>query len=130
MFSAIRERLSGLVGGSQPDRIEWCVFEMQNSELRPGTWHTTVCLVPEVVDGVRLSFRTSPLLRNGSGHDVLAGLPDDLQELAGLLKQMTLTEAARHLGIATTTLSYRLGKLRHHFAAAGFGHDDNYFLYS
>ena len=79
MFSAIRERLSGLVGGSQPDRIEWCVFEMQNSELRPGTWHTTVCLVPEVVDGVRLSFRTSPLLRNGSGHNVLAGLRDRIE---------------------------------------------------
>ncbi len=39
---------------------------------------------------------------------------------------MTLTEAARHLGVATTTLSYRLSKLRRHFAAAGFGHDDNF----
>lgn len=57
--------------------------------------------------------------------EALAKLPDDLRELAELLKQMTLTEAARHLGVPTTTLSYRLAKLRRRFAAAGFGHDES-----
>lgn len=82
-----------------------------------------------LLDGVRGQPELSDFERIDLRIDcdkVLAGLPDDLQELAGLLKQLTLTEAARHLGVATTTLSYRLGKLRRHFAAAGFGHDDNY----
>ena len=74
---------------------------------------------PEVSDFERIDLRIDC-------DKVLAGLPGDLQELAELLKQMTLTEAARHLGVPTTTLSYRLGKLRRHFATAGFGHGDNF----
>jgi len=57
--------------------------------------------------------------------DVMAGLPDDLREIAELLKRMSLSAAARHLGIPKTTLWNRLAVLRRHFAAAGLGHDDD-----
>lgn len=57
--------------------------------------------------------------------EVLDRLPPDLGRIAELLKVMSLSDAARELGIPKTTLWNRLAVLRRHFAAAGYGHDDS-----
>ena len=57
--------------------------------------------------------------------EVLARLPPDLRRIAELLKEMSLSDAARELGIPKTTLWNRLAALRRHFAAAGYGHTDD-----
>jgi RNA polymerase sigma factor (sigma-70 family) len=51
--------------------------------------------------------------------EVLARLPEHLRAAAALLDSMTVTKAARELGIPRTTLSDRIGTLREEFARAG-----------
>lgn len=83
MWSAIR-RLFGGGGGGNHNNVEWCVFQMENSQVRPGAFETSVCLTPEIVDGTRLVFRTSPHLRNAAtGHNPLGRLRDSIDVEAG-----------------------------------------------
>lgn len=51
---------------------------------------------------------------------LFAGLSENERQLLELLKQMTLTDAARELGVPRTTLDYRLGRLRKLFLNRGF----------
>ena len=50
---------------------------------------------------------------------VLAGLPPDLHATAELLQRMSVSEAARALGVPRTTLYGRLRRLRQRFENAG-----------
>jgi hypothetical protein len=69
MLSAIKNALARVVGGSQPDRIEWCMLEIENDAARLCSLDTTVCLMPQIVDGNRLTFQMSPILQNTSSPD-------------------------------------------------------------
>lgn len=48
-------------------------------------------------------------------------LPSDLRALADLLETHTIAEAARALGVPRSSLQRTLGRIRHHFEAAGLG---------
>lgn len=53
---------------------------------------------------------------------ILATLPEDLLEIAELLKELSPSEIARRLNISKSQVSRRMAKLRQHFEAAGYGH--------
>lgn len=53
---------------------------------------------------------------------ILATLPEDLLEIAELLKELSPSEIARRLNISKSQVSRRMVKLRQHFEAAGYGH--------
>jgi RNA polymerase sigma factor (sigma-70 family) len=50
---------------------------------------------------------------------VLDGLPEDLPDLAGRLMTQSLSEAARDLGVARSSLQRRIGRIRRLFEDAG-----------
>lgn len=52
---------------------------------------------------------------------ILTSLPDHLQKIAELLKEMSPTAAARSLGIPESSFWNRLAELRECFVAAGYG---------
>lgn len=54
---------------------------------------------------------------------ILATLPEDLLEIAELLKELSPSEIARRLKISTSQVSRRMTKLRQHFVAEGYGSD-------
>ena len=53
---------------------------------------------------------------------ILATLPEDLREIAELLKELSPSEIARRLKISKSQVSRRMDKLRQHFVAEGYGH--------
>ena len=53
---------------------------------------------------------------------ILATLPEDLLEIAELLKELSPSDIARRLNISKSQVSRRMAKLRQHFAAEGYGH--------
>lgn len=50
---------------------------------------------------------------------VVAGLPEDLRDLAGRLMTQSLSEAARDLGVVRSSLQRRIGRIRRLFEDAG-----------
>lgn len=52
---------------------------------------------------------------------VLARMPPDLRRISELLQEMSITDAAKTLGVPRTTLRDQLPAIREHFAAAGYG---------
>lgn len=69
---------------------------------------------PDVSDfdriDLRLDFET-----------VMARLPPDLRQIAELLQEMSVTDAAHTLGLPRSTLRDQLPAIRAHFIAAGYG---------
>ena len=53
---------------------------------------------------------------------ILATLPEDLREIAELLKELSPSDIARRLNISKSQVSRRMAKLRQHFVAEGYGH--------
>lgn len=51
---------------------------------------------------------------------VVDRLPSDLRPLARLLKEYSVSECARQLGISRTTLQYQMAQLREAFVSSGF----------
>jgi RNA polymerase sigma factor (sigma-70 family) len=51
--------------------------------------------------------------------DLLARLPAELRDLAERLQRQTLSQAAREIGVARSTLQRRVARLRRHFEDAG-----------
>ncbi len=52
---------------------------------------------------------------------ILATMPEDLLEIAELLKELSPSEIARRLKISKSQVSRRMDKLRQHFVAEGYG---------
>jgi RNA polymerase sigma factor (sigma-70 family) len=84
------------------------------------------CLADSVPQGApgsghRPYRRLSDELARLAGHvrEVLDRLPPDLRELAELLKEHSMADAARVIGLPRSTLYARRRKLREHFEAAG-----------
>ena len=75
-----------------------------------------ICRCPE--QRAQLIFR----LRKATVNDVLAQLPPELRQLADLLQDSPMAEAARILGVARTTLYGRVRKLRQRFEEKGLRH--------
>jgi hypothetical protein len=89
MFAALRNILSRVVGGSQPDSVEMCMFEIQNDAAKLCALDTTVVLMPQIsIEGTRLTFQMSPILKNSSpspdaGFNLLGHLRNTLNLDAG-----------------------------------------------
>lgn len=121
MWTGFKRALSRVVGGSQPNRIEWCVFEVQNDEVKKNTLVTTVFLEPEIVEGRRLSFRMSPLLKNAAsataGHNLLGHLRNQIDVAGGeriVIQSIVQTQVSNELD----------GELRF-IVSTLFDHDDD-----
>ena len=52
---------------------------------------------------------------------ITSQLPDDLQQIAELLKTKCPNAIAQELGIPESTVRYRIARLREHFEQAGYG---------
>ncbi len=87
-----------------------------------------VPLTEEAEDGLLDGVRGQPAV---SDHElieiredcetILATLPEDLLEIAELLKELSPSEIARRLNIPKSQVSRRMAKLRQHFAVEGYG---------
>ena len=53
--------------------------------------------------------------------DITARLPEELQQIAELLKTKCPNAIARELEIPESTIRYRIARLREHFEQAGYG---------
>ena len=74
MFAGALRRL---FGGSQPNRIEFSLIDVANDAIVEASIDTTVCLSPEIVNGERLEFNMSHLLKNTgtiAGYNLLGHL--------------------------------------------------------
>lgn len=69
--------------------------------------------------GIEHRDRQAGIERTLNISDVVAQLDPELAEICSLLAEMSVTEAARVLGIPRTTLISRLAKIREHFFEAG-----------
>jgi hypothetical protein len=82
MLASLRNALSRVVGGSVPERVEMCLFEIHNDAVKLMSLDTTVCLVPQIVqEGNRLTFQMSPVLKNASSssHNLLGHLRNSIE---------------------------------------------------
>ncbi|RLS54300.1 MAG: sigma-70 family RNA polymerase sigma factor [Planctomycetota bacterium] len=69
---------------------------------------------PDVSDHELIEFREDCAT-------ILATLPEDLLEIAELLKELSPSDIARRLKISKSQVSRRMTKLRQHFVAEGYG---------
>lgn len=79
-----------------------------------------------LLDGVRGQLEVSDFDLIDLQSDVAAitaQLPEELKQIAELLKTMCPNAISRELGIPESTVRKRIGQLRQHFERAGYGND-------